>query len=285
MSQPPPAPPPPADPPPIVEFRGVSKVFNPGTPAAFKALEGVDFRIDDLPGRGEFIGIIGPSGCGKSTHLRVYNRIFELYPEQRAEGEVWLDGENVLTMDPLLLRRRIGMVFQRPIPFPLSIHDNIAFGYRQHYRAGKSEMAGRVEHALKSAALWDEVKDRLHHPGTSLSGGQQQRLCIARACVVEPEVLLLDEPCSAIDPVSTAKIEELIKELKTRFTIAIVTHNMTQAMRVSDYTAFFYRGHIIDFGATEEIFSKYDLLEEVPGQARLDALLAQHPTPEGRVLS
>jgi len=229
--------------------------------------------------------IIGPSGCGKSTHLRVYNRIFELYPGQRAEGEVWLDGENVLTMDPLLLRRRMGMVFQRPIPFPLSIHDNIAFGYRQHYRAGRSEMAGRVEQSLKGAALWDEVKDRLHLPGTSLSGGQQQRLCIARACVVEPEVLLLDEPCSAIDPLSTAKIEELITELKSRFTIVIVTHNMAQARRIGDYTAFFYRGHIIDFGTTEEIFSKYDLLEEVPGQAQLDALLAEYPPQAGLPLS
>uniref|UniRef100_A0A7V4G876 ATP-binding cassette domain-containing protein n=1 Tax=Desulfobacca acetoxidans TaxID=60893 RepID=A0A7V4G876_9BACT len=229
--------------------------------------------------------IIGPSGCGKSTHLRVYNRIFELYPEQRAEGRVFLDGENVLDLDPLMVRRRVGMVFQRPIPFPLSVYDNIAFGYRQHYRAARSEMDGRVEAALKAAALWEEVKDRLHRPGTSLSGGQQQRLCLARTIVVEPEVILLDEPCSAIDPISTAKIEELIQELKSRFTIVIVTHNMSQAKRLADYIAFFYRGYIIDFGTSGEIFSRYDLLAEVPDQARLDALLARHQPQLNRMLS
>jgi phosphate transport system ATP-binding protein len=220
--------------------------------------------------------IIGPSGCGKSTHLRIYNRIFELYPDYRATGEVFLDGQNVLdhSQDLMELRRRLGMVFQRPIPFPLTIFENVSFGLRQHYRLSRSAMADRVEAALKGASLWKEVKDRLHRPGTSLSGGQQQRLCIARAIVVEPEVLLMDEPCSAIDPVGTLKIEELIKALKSRYTIVIVTHNMQQAQRVSDFTAFFYRGHIVDFGATEEIFSKYSLLEEVPGKLNLDKLLS-----------
>jgi phosphate transport system ATP-binding protein len=221
--------------------------------------------------------IIGPSGCGKSTHLRIYNRIFELYPDYRATGEIFLDGQNVLdpAQDLMELRRRLGMVFQRPIPFPLTISENVSFGLRQHYRLGKSETADRVEAALKGAALWEEVKDRLHRPGTSLSGGQQQRLCIARAIVVEPEVLLMDEPCSAIDPVATVKIEELIKDLKSRYTIAIVTHNMQQAQRISDFTAFFYQGRIIDFGTTAEIFSRYSLLEEVPGKEQLDALLSQ----------
>jgi phosphate transport system ATP-binding protein len=219
--------------------------------------------------------IIGPSGCGKSTHLRVYNRIFELYPEYRAAGQVLLDGVDVLSpsQDLMDLRRRLGMVFQRPIPFPLSIHDNVAFGLRQHYRPGKSETAQRVEEALRGAALWHEVKDRLHRPGTSLSGGQQQRLCIARAIVVRPEVLLMDEPCSAIDPVATAKVEELIRELKDRYTIVIVTHNMQQAARISDFTAFFYRGHILDFGPTPEIFGKYSLLDDIPQKEHLESLL------------
>jgi phosphate transport system ATP-binding protein len=219
--------------------------------------------------------IIGPSGCGKSTHLRVYNRIFELYPEYRAQGQVLLDGVDVLSpgQDLMDLRRRLGMVFQRPIPFPLSIYDNVAFGLRQHYRPGKSETARRVEEALRGAALWDEVKDRLHRPGTSLSGGQQQRLCIARAIVVRPEVLLMDEPCSAIDPVATAKVEELILELKDRYTIVIVTHNMQQAARISDFTAFFYRGHVLDFGPTPEIFGKYSLLDDIPRKEHLESLL------------
>ena len=230
--------------------------------------------------------IIGPSGCGKSTHLRIYNRIFELYPECRVTGEVLLDGQNVLSpeQDLMELRRRLGMVFQRPVPFPLSIWDNVSFALRQHYRYSKSETADRVETALKGAALWDEVKDVLHRPGTSLSGGQQQRLCIARAIVVEPEVLLMDEPCSAIDPVATAKVEELIKELKSRYTIAIVTHNMQQAQRISDFTAFFYQGRIIDFGTTGDIFSKYSLLEEVPGKEQLDMLLSQD-RPQDQPLS
>ena len=225
--------------------------------------------------------IIGPSGCGKSTHIRVYNRIFELYPDYRAEGEVLLDGHNILHpgQDLMELRRRLGMVFQRPIPFPLSIYDNVAFGLQQHYRLSKGETADWVEEALRGAALWDEVKDALHRPGTSLSGGQQQRLCIARAIVVKPEVLLMDEPCSAIDPVGTAKVEELILELKAKYTIAIVTHNMQQAARISDFTAFFYRGHILDFGATGDIFNKYSLLEDIPRKEHLDSLLNLDGSP------
>ena len=201
--------------------------------------------------------IIGPSGCGKSTHIRVYNRIFEMYGDQRASGEVLLDGQNILTqgIDLLELRRKVGMIFQKPTPFPMSIFENIAFGLKLHYKLNKSETTDRVEDALRKAAIWEEVKDVLHRPGTALSGGQQQRLCIARAIVVEPEVLLMDEPCSAIDPIATSKIEELIHELKSAYTIAIVTHNMQQAARVSDYTAFFFEGKIIEFGATRQIFT------------------------------
>ena len=202
--------------------------------------------------------IIGPSGCGKSTHIRVYNRVYELYRDQRAEGEVLLDGENVLdpAYDIMELRRKVGMIFQKPTPFPMSVFDNVAYGLKMHYLLSKSEMADRVEEALQRAALWDEIKDHLHRPGTSLSGGQQQRLCIARAIVVAPEVLLMDEPCSAIDPIGTAKIEELIFELKNHYSIAIVTHNMKQAARVSDFTAFFYQGRIVEFGPTSQIFTK-----------------------------
>ncbi len=201
--------------------------------------------------------IIGPSGCGKSTHIRVYNRIFQMYGDQHATGEVLLDGNNILSSDTdlLELRRRVGMIFQKPTPFPMSILDNISFGLRLHYKLNRSEAADRVEDALRKAAIWDEVKDALHKPGTALSGGQQQRLCIARAIVVEPEVLLMDEPCSAIDPIATNKIEELIHELKSMYTIAIVTHNMQQAARVSDYTAFFFEGKIIEFGTTKQIFT------------------------------
>jgi len=202
--------------------------------------------------------IIGPSGCGKSTHLRVYNRIYELYRDQRARGEVLLDGGNIL--DPayniMELRRKIGMIFQKPTPFPMSVFDNVAYGLRLHYIMKKGEMADRVEEALSRAALWDEVKDVLHRPGTALSGGQQQRLCIARALAVEPEVLLMDEPTSAIDPIATAKIEELIHTLKESYSIVIVTHNLQQAARVSDFTAFFFQGHIIEFGETQKIFTK-----------------------------
>jgi phosphate transport system ATP-binding protein len=223
--------------------------------------------------------IIGPSGCGKSTHLRIYNRIYELYPEHYAEGQVEVDGLDVLSyrVNLMELRRKVGMVFQRPIPFPMSVFDNVAFGLRQHYRLSKSQMAERVERALRGAAIWDEVKDHLDRPGTSLSGGQQQRLCIARAIVVEPEVLLMDEPCSAIDPLSTNKIEALIHELKSRYTIVIVTHNMQQAARVSDYTAFFFEGRIIDFGATQDIFQRHSLLQEVPSKEKLTELLEKKP--------
>ena len=200
---------------------------------------------------------IGPSGCGKSTLLRVFNRMYDLYPKQRAEGEVLFDGVNILTpnIDLNLLRARIGMVFQKPTPFPMSIYDNIAFGVKLYERLSSSEMADRVEHSLRRAALWDEVKDKLKQSGLSLSGGQQQRLCIARAVAVEPEVLLLDEPASALDPISTAKIEELIDELKTDYTIAIVTHNMQQAARVSDFTAFMYLGELIEFDRTSTVFT------------------------------
>jgi phosphate transport system ATP-binding protein len=201
--------------------------------------------------------IIGPSGCGKSTHLRVYNRIFELYRDQRAEGEVILDGRNVLAPDTdvLDLRKRVGMIFQKPTPFPMTVFDNVAYGLRMHYRFKRGELAGRVEEALRRAALWDEVKDRLDRPGASLSGGQQQRLCIARAVAIEPELLLMDEPCSAIDPVGTAKIEALVQELKTNYTMVLVTHNMQQAARVSDFTAFFYEGRIVEFGPTRQVFT------------------------------
>jgi phosphate transport system ATP-binding protein len=223
--------------------------------------------------------IIGPSGCGKSTHLRIYNRIYELYPDQFAEGQVKIDDIDVLNprTNVMELRKQVGMVFQRPIPFPMSIFDNVAFGLRQHYRLSKTETAERVEKALRGAAIWEEVKDHLDRPGTSLSGGQQQRLCIARAIVVQPQVLLMDEPCSAIDPLSTNKIEELIHELKSRYTITIVTHNMAQALRVSDFTAFFFEGHIIDFGTTQEIFDRHSLLEEVPPKEKLKELLDNRP--------
>jgi phosphate transport system ATP-binding protein len=200
---------------------------------------------------------IGPSGCGKSTLLRVLNRMYDLYPKQRAEGEVLLDGVNILRPDQdlNLLRARIGMVFQKPTPFPMSIYDNIAFGIKLYEKLPKTELNDRVEAALKRAAVWDEVKDKLHDSGLSLSGGQQQRLCIARTVAVQPEVILLDEPCSALDPISTAKVEETIDELKGTYTIAIVTHNMQQAARVSEYAAFMYLGEIIEFGFTAQVFT------------------------------
>lgn len=202
--------------------------------------------------------IIGPSGCGKSTHLRVYNRIFELYRDQRAEGEVLLDGENILAgnQDLIELRKKVGMIFQKPTPFPMSVHDNVAYGLKLHYKLNKSETAGRIETALQQAALWDEVKDKLDKPGTALSGGQQQRLCIARALAVEPEIILMDEPTSAIDPVATAKIEDLIEILKGKYTIVIVTHNMQQAARISQNTAFFFEGYIVEIGKTKELFTR-----------------------------
>jgi len=200
---------------------------------------------------------IGPSGCGKSTLLRILNRMYDLYPGQRATGEVLFDGENLLdaSQDINLLRARIGMVFQKPTPFPMSIYENIAFGIRLYERLPKSELDGRVETSLRRAALWEEVKDKLNANGQSLSGGQQQRLCIARTVAVRPEVILFDEPCSALDPISTAKIEELIDELTDDYTIVIVTHNMQQAARVSEFTAFMYLGELIEFDSTSNIFT------------------------------
>lgn len=201
--------------------------------------------------------VIGPSGCGKSTHLRVYNRIFELYRNQKATGEVLLDGKNILepNTDLLQLRHRVGMIFQKPTPFPMSIADNVAYPLRLHYKLNRSEIADRVEQALRGAALWDEVKDKLKSDGMALSGGQQQRLCIARALAAEPEVLLMDEPTSAIDPVATSRIEELVLDLKQQYTIVIVTHNMQQASRISDRTAFFYKGRIVEVDDTTKIFT------------------------------
>ena len=210
----------------------------------------------DIPER-QITAVIGPSGCGKSTHLRTYNRIYSLHRGQRAEGEVLLDGENILDpkTDLLTLRRRVGMIFQKPTPFPMSVFDNVAYPLRLHFRLSHKEIAERVEAALQGASLWDEVKDQLRKSGLALSGGQQQRLCIARAIAAEPEVLLMDEPTSAIDPVATLKIEDLVLRLRERFTIVIVTHNMQQAARISDRTAFFYKGRIIEVGPTKQIFT------------------------------
>ena len=207
--------------------------------------------------QGKVTAFIGPSGCGKSTLLRVLNRMYDLYPNQRAAGEVLFDGEDILSpkQDLNLLRARVGMVFQKPTPFPMSIYENIAFGVRLYERTAKSELDRRVESSLRRAALWEEVKDKLNANGLSLSGGQQQRLCIARTVAVRPEVILLDEPCSALDPISTARIEELIDELKDDYTIAIVTHNMQQAARVSDFTAFMYLGELVEFDTTSKIFT------------------------------
>jgi phosphate transport system ATP-binding protein len=201
--------------------------------------------------------IVGPSGCGKSTLLRVLNRMYDLYPGHRATGEVMLDGENILSpkYDLNILRARIGMVFQKPTPFPMSVYENIAFGIRLYENLAKADLDARVEQALRRAALWDEVKDKLSTNGLSLSGGQQQRLCIARTVAVKPEVILFDEPCSALDPISTSRIEELIDELTTDYTIVIVTHNMHQAARVSDFTAFMYLGDLIEFNTTESMFT------------------------------
>ena len=235
--------------PPKISVRGLDFFYGKQ-----QALFGNDLDIAER----RVTAVIGPSGCGKSTHLRVYNRIYQLYRDQRAQGEVLLDGENLLspTTDLIELRRKVGMIFQKPTPFPMSVYENVAYGLKLHYRLTKGELAEAVEKALRSAALWDEVKDALDRPGTALSGGQQQRLCIARAIAVRPEVLLMDEPTSAIDPVATAKIEDLIEELKREFTIVIVTHNMQQAARISDYTVFFFEGRIVEFGATRQIFTK-----------------------------
>lgn len=206
---------------------------------------------------GKVTAVIGPSGCGKSTHLRVYNRVFELYRDQKASGEILFDGMNILApkIDLIELRRRIGMIFQKPTPFPLSVFENVAYGLKLHYDLPKTELAGRVESALKKAALWDEVNDKLDKPGIALSGGQQQRLCIARTIALEPEVLLMDEPTSAIDPVATRKVEELVESLKGNFTIVIVTHSMQQAARISDFTAFFYKGNIVEYDRTKQLFT------------------------------
>src|SRR5689334_21307605 len=221
---------------------------------SFHALKNVSL---DIPEKG-VTAFIGPSGCGKSTLLRTFNRMFELYPEQRAEGEVLLGGENILTSrrDVSLIRANIGMVFQKPTPFPMSIYDNIAFGVRLFENLSRRAMDERVEWALTRAALWPEVRDKLQQNGNSLSGGQQQRLCIARCIAIKPEVLLLDEPCSALDPISTTRIEELITELKNDYTVVIVTHNMQQAARVSDFTAYLYLGELIEFGDTDSLFIK-----------------------------
>ena len=220
----------------------------------FQGLKDINLDIE----QGKVTAFIGPSGCGKSTLLRTLNRMYDLYPGQRAEGEINFYGQNILEsgQDLNLLRSRIGMVFQKPTPFPMSIYENIAFGVRLYEKLSRSEMDERVEWALNKAALWNESKDKLNQSGLSLSGGQQQRLCIARGVAVKPSVMLLDEPTSALDPISTGKIEELINELKHEYTIAIVTHNMQQAARVSDYTAYMYLGSLVEFGKTDEIFIK-----------------------------
>jgi phosphate transport system ATP-binding protein len=220
----------------------------------FHALKNINLDIT----KNQVTAFIGPSGCGKSTLLRTFNKMFELYPEQRAEGEILLDGDNILTntQDIALLRAKVGMVFQKPTPFPMSIYDNIAFGVRLFEKLSRADMDERVQWALTKAALWNETKDKLHQSGYSLSGGQQQRLCIARGIAIRPEVLLLDEPCSALDPISTGRIEELITELKQDYTVVIVTHNMQQAARCSDHTAFMYLGELIEFSNTDDLFTK-----------------------------
>jgi phosphate transport system ATP-binding protein len=220
----------------------------------FKGLKDVNLDI----AKNRVTAFIGPSGCGKSTLLRTFNRMYDLYPGQRAEGQINFHGKNLLDkkQDVNMMRAKIGMVFQKPTPFPMTIYENIAFGVRLYERLSNSEMNDRVEWALRKSALWDEVKDKLGQSGLSLSGGQQQRLCIARAVSVKPEIVLLDEPTSALDPISTAKVEELVNELKSEYTIAIVTHNMQQAARISDYTAFMYLGEMIEFGKTDELFVK-----------------------------
>jgi phosphate transport system ATP-binding protein len=235
-------------PPTKVEIRNVNFFYGKA-----QALTNISLSLYDR----RVTAFIGPSGCGKSTLLRILNRIYQLYPGQTATGEILLDGENILApgLDLNHLRAKIGMVFQKPTPFPMSIRDNIAFGIRLYEKLRQSELDERVESALRRAALWDEVKDKLRQSGLSLSGGQQQRLCIARAIAIQPEVLLLDEPASALDPISTQRIEELIAELKADYCIAIVTHNMQQAARSSDYTAFIYLGELIEFDETERIFT------------------------------
>jgi phosphate transport system ATP-binding protein len=220
----------------------------------YHALKSINLEIQEK----KVTAFIGPSGCGKSTLLRTFNRMFELYPDQRATGTIKLDGEDLLTSkeDVALVRAKIGMVFQKPTPFPMSIYDNVAFGVKLFENLNSTDLEERVEWALRKAALWNEVKDKLNQSGSGLSGGQQQRLCIARGIAIKPEVLLLDEPCSALDPISTSKIEELITELKSDYTVLIVTHNMQQAARCSDFTAYMYLGDLVEFGVTEDIFFK-----------------------------
>ncbi len=238
----------PVDPARRIDIRDLSFYYG-----EHRALKDVSVPLYDR----QVTAFIGPSGCGKSTLLRVLNRIYELYPSQRATGQVIFDGKNILdgNNDLNLLRAKVGMVFQKPTPFPMTIYDNIAYGIKLFERLPKSQLDGRVEIALKRAALWNEVKDKLRQSGLSLSGGQQQRLCIARSVATRPEVILLDEPCSALDPISTAKIEELIDELANEYTIVIVTHNMQQASRVSDFTAFMFLGELVEFGTTEKVFT------------------------------
>ena len=234
---------------PKIEVKNFNFYYN-----QFHALKNINLPIV----ANNVTAFIGPSGCGKSTLLRTFNRMYDLYPEQRAEGEIWLDGENIVKKTEGIdrLRAKVGMVFQRPTPFPMSIYDNVAYGVRLFEKLSKSELDDRVEWALKKAALWNDVKDKLQKSGFALSGGQQQRLCIARGIAVKPEVLLLDEPCSALDPISTAKIENLIEELKGDYTVVIVTHSMQQAARISDYTAYMYLGEVIEFDKTDIIFTQ-----------------------------
>lgn len=234
---------------PKIEMRDLNVYYG-----NFHAIKNISMQIPE----GKVMAFIGPSGCGKSTLLRSLNRMQDLYPGQRAEGMLRMGDLDLLSrdIDVTELRSRIGMVFQRPTPFPMSIYENVAYGVRLHEKLSKSEMDERVHWALKKAALWDDVKEKLQEPGTSLSGGQQQRLCIARGIAVKPEVLLLDEPCSALDPISTARIETLIEELKQDYTVVIVTHSMQQAARISDYTAFMYLGELIEFGETRQIFTR-----------------------------
>jgi phosphate transport system ATP-binding protein len=237
-----------------IEIRNLNFFYD-----KFQGLKDVNLDIAEH----KVTAFIGPSGCGKSTLLRTLNRMYSLYPGQRAEGEIRLYGSNILdkNQDLNLLRAQVGMVFQKPTPFPMSIYDNIAFGISLYEKLSRSEMDDRVEWALTKGAIWNEVKDKLNVSGLSLSGGQQQRLCIARSVAVKPKVILLDEPTSALDPISTAKVEELITELKQDYTVAIVTHNMQQAARVSDFTAYMYLGSLIEFGATDQIFLKPQLKE------------------------
>ena len=233
----------------VLEIRNLNFYYG-----SFHSLKNINLDIQE----NSVTAFIGPSGCGKSTLLRTLNRMYDLYPGQRAEGEIMFKGENILNpkQDLNLLRARIGMVFQKPTPFPMSIYDNIAFGVRLYEDLSRSEMDERVEWALQKAAIWTEVKDKLGQSGLSLSGGQQQRLCIARGIAVKPAILLLDEPTSALDPISTGKVEELVTTLKSEYTVVIVTHNMQQAARVSDFTAYMYLGDLVEFGETEQVFFK-----------------------------